>query len=680
MSFEFGDTKLFQFNDDGQSDSADTLDERQSQRSRSAVSGKPSGACVDCKSVKVRCEFVPGERKCRRCQAKNLPCHPRERKKRKAADTHEQLLERSHEQDLRIRNLLQQYEQLRTEQKIHQWMTKAPPSRNMMDITVQRQMKWAHKGKTPEQAVASYFATGNHPRSLSPPGIVKHCSLYPEDITELFSIYFARIDPYFSILDKDYHTAPRLLWTCPFLFTVVCAVSSRYYTARPNLYQVAMEFARDFAGNALIEGYRSVDVCQAYLIMAVYPVPKKKWVEDRSWLLMGVAIRMAIELELNQPPPPGCDAREALNRTRTWLNCYCVDGSHAIQFGKMPMLRLDDYIARNSADWYRSSSLNTPFDVHLCAYVQMILHMAKWREFTKCTEEPEEVIVGAMQMHTTIELEMDKWAGLYVAELTLMPLPICSYRANTSQMISAYLRLVVLLAAFQRSDAENLRRDSEIFLKSLNAARSVIQIATERLYPTGYLRYAMEANFLYMSFAAAFLLNLFRPRYIGLLDLDLKREIVSLVSRLISVLGSSDVALDGRHTPALYSRFLASLMSKHNLSVHQFQFDGENDPSSGNIEQNSRHPTPSNAYYWPDISTPDNGNRDSLAGSGTYGYQFGINQMDFSLAHFIKTVAETVPPPEKVESSPEWTNMDTMWNPQPTLWETPAPILAGWRM
>jgi len=52
-----------------------------------------------------------------------------------------------------------------------------------------------------------------------------------------------------------------------------------------------MDIARDAAGKALVEGYHGVDVCQAYLILALYPVPKKKWEEDRSWLLMGVAIR-----------------------------------------------------------------------------------------------------------------------------------------------------------------------------------------------------------------------------------------------------------------------------------------------------------------------------------------------------------------------------------------------------
>ena len=90
---------------------------------------------------------------------------------------------------------------------------------------------------------------------------------------------------------------------------------------------------------------------------------------------------MAIELELDQPPPATSDERERLNRTRTWLNCFCVDGSHAIQFGKLPMLRLpvDDYLARHSRDWYKSSALNISLDIHLCGYVEIITLMAEFR-------------------------------------------------------------------------------------------------------------------------------------------------------------------------------------------------------------------------------------------------------------------------------------------------------------
>lgn len=55
-----------------------------------------------------------------------------------------------------------------------------------------------------------------------------------------------------------------------------------------------MEFARDAAGKALVDGSISIDVCQAYLLMAVYPRPGKKWDKDRSWMLMGVAIRFVL--------------------------------------------------------------------------------------------------------------------------------------------------------------------------------------------------------------------------------------------------------------------------------------------------------------------------------------------------------------------------------------------------
>jgi transcriptional regulatory protein LEU3 len=52
-----------------------------------------------------------------------------------------------------------------------------------------------------------------------------------------------------------------------------------------------MEFAKDAAGKALTEPSKSVDIVQAFLLLAVYPVPKRKWCDDKSWLLMGVAVR-----------------------------------------------------------------------------------------------------------------------------------------------------------------------------------------------------------------------------------------------------------------------------------------------------------------------------------------------------------------------------------------------------
>jgi hypothetical protein len=73
--------------------------------------------------------------------------------------------------------------------------------------------------------------------------------------------------------------------------------------------------------------------------------------------------------------------------------------------------------------------------------------------------------------------------------------------------ITAYLRLVILADGFQHATKRGLSRDSDILRLSIDAARTVIQIALDRLYPTGNLKFAMEANWLYISFASAFLVN-----------------------------------------------------------------------------------------------------------------------------------------------------------------------------
>lgn len=98
-------------------------------------------------------------------------------------------------------------------------------------------------------------------------------------------------------------------------------------------------------------------------------------------LLFCSTYSLAQELKLYDPAPdPRISEREQLNRARTWLNCYCVDGSHATQFGKPAMLSVDDPFARNCRDWYRSSRYNLAIDVHLVAYVELLRKMGHFKK------------------------------------------------------------------------------------------------------------------------------------------------------------------------------------------------------------------------------------------------------------------------------------------------------------
>ena len=598
-------------------------------------------ACVDCKSVKVRCEQLPGEPKCKRCQLKGLPCTPRTRKKRKAAETHDELLERSHQQDLQIQDLLRQYDTKVAAGKINQWINHAKPREPLAwqgsPETVAIRAKWIQQRKSPEAAALAYFREGK-PERATVPQIVGQCTLYPEEIVELFDIFFRRVNPYFSILDERMHTPHRLLWTAPFLFTVVCAISSRHLGRRPELYSLAMDLARDATSRAFFDGGKSIDICQAYLLMAVYPVPKKKWLEDRSWLLMGVAISMAKDLGLDQPPKGDISESEKANRIRTWLNCYCVDESHSIQYGKLPTIRYDDYLARSLILWYNSSPCNTPYDVHLCGYVEILTVIAGWRSAVSKSPDipPTDMIEMTISTHQELERLIQKWRYAYDREYQRTNLSICQYRGNTTRLITAYLQLVVLASGFQASLTQGTLANSTILALSIQHAHSVMQIMVEDLAPTGYLRYAMDANFLYSAFAASFLINLLRPRLSWLITATQKQQIFAATTRLIDVLGSPQVALDAKHTPALYARFLSSSLAKN--------YSSSSTMSSPSSMSSSMASEPNDAFFWPDLTHGGAaaGSPSALAANmgDTQQGGFSDNLLFFNLNNFSKNVTE----------------------------------------
>jgi hypothetical protein len=134
-----------------------------------------------------------------------------------------------------------------------------------------------------------------------------------------------------------------------------------------------MRYARHEAGTTLISGRKNVEVCIAYILLSLYPIPKRRWDEDRSWIYLGLAIRVATDINLHHPitakPQNEPQAREMLNRTRVWLNCFNLDRSSGSQYGKPIVIKNTDYIANHSEDFWSSSEYNLKeFDIHLCCY------------------------------------------------------------------------------------------------------------------------------------------------------------------------------------------------------------------------------------------------------------------------------------------------------------------------
>jgi hypothetical protein len=103
------------------------------------------------------------------------------------------------------------------------------------------------------------------------------------------------------------------------------------------------DLAKKLAFNVPASGYKSVEIVQAYLLLSLWGCGAvERYEQDKTWLLLGMAIRMATDLNLHrktavptQDTPEGrARDREVHNREKTWLICFCLDRSLSAQMGK----------------------------------------------------------------------------------------------------------------------------------------------------------------------------------------------------------------------------------------------------------------------------------------------------------------------------------------------------------
>ncbi|PVG01932.1 hypothetical protein CPB86DRAFT_751962 [Serendipita vermifera] len=407
------------------------------------------------------------------------------------------------------------------------------------------------------------------------PKLLRKGLIMPEEVDKLFQIYYEKLNVTVNLLDPVLHTPETTFARCPLLFTVVCAVASRYYTERRELYSIAMHFAMGSAASSLMDSKKSVELCQAYLLLSIWPLPSRKYDEDRTWLYLGLAIRMAMDLNLHLPTKVEWlseqQEREVLNRTRTWIICFNMDRTSAAQLGK-PMTIRENYMIRSSADWYKGSKYNNSYDLHLCQTTALMRIMSRFQKTVYSDLDSESGFkedLNLRQVAFQFDDEIVSWEKEAVALCASQSNPDdpgCRYRSELLPFFANYSRLVILSFGFQYSFRKGLLVPNDTLVtRCLEAAQNVILKMTEDNAARPYLRYAPDGHLVYASFAAAFLLKLLRHKFVHLLSEEKRHPIIPLVERLIRVLSKPTIAIDESHTPMIYARFLTSLLHKHRV-------------------------------------------------------------------------------------------------------------------
>ena len=163
-------------------------------------------------------------------------------------------------------------------------------------------------------------------------------------------------------------------------------------------------------------------------------------------------------------------AREMLNRTRAWLNCFNLDRSTSSQYGKSPIISNTDYTANHSAQWWNSSPYNMRnFDIQLAGYNAELTIVGKFR--AKIHSDPNSPTgfnknLDVAEIASNFDDELGQTWNEWIERVRQHTDPNdrqCRFRTGLLRLAYSYARTTVLSWGFQYAFGKSsLGRDVDL--------------------------------------------------------------------------------------------------------------------------------------------------------------------------------------------------------------------------
>jgi hypothetical protein len=390
---------------------------------------------------------------------------------------------------------------------------------------------------------------------------------------------------------------PRSISDACRILSTVCAIASKFYPERPELHSQLTDMSRKLAFAVPAQGYKSVEIVQAYLLLALWGCgPVERYEQDRTWLLLGMAIRMATDLNLHRKTAvASADTaegrardREVHNRERTWYMCFVLDRSFSAQMGKPHSVK-EDFIIRDAARWCRAPHA-IPTDLGLAAYVHLQRLLARSLDLLGSgtnTSSGLQTDCDYYLVVRTLEAQITGWHHEWTTGLgDAHAGHPTEYWRSIAEFYTSYALLVInsfgLQNALERSPADL----GHFFVRCHTTASRCATLVRDELGPLGYLKYSPDSHFVQCSYAVLTLLKVSRTRssrrwlYVsdGRVPMQLIRpefqpfleqqeSTIALVKDVADVL--ENIAAGPLHTPALYSALLKALISSKTEAASQ---------------------------------------------------------------------------------------------------------------
>ncbi|KAI0075803.1 hypothetical protein K474DRAFT_1663798 [Panus rudis PR-1116 ss-1] len=405
------------------------------------------------------------------------------------------------------------------------------------------------------------------------------------DARIFFDYFFIRLNSFINLFDPALHSVDYVRTVSPggqFLFTTIIMACCKFF--RPNLYQDVRRLANEFAARAFLENCKSVEVVQAFACLTYWKEPN----DDRTWMYIGWACRMALELGLNRyvaHPPAGETERQFLlrrNRERTYLVLFVHDRSLSTQTGRPWMLSECDLV-RHSHNWHKQGvSTIQPVDVIVAAFVQLRLIASQASDvFHNLHKTDAESYQFDLEHHARLQkcnVDLEQWMAHWQHEMSKAELAENFHHAFI-RFFWLYCR--VFLNSFGLRQAiftsKQVPFDQKILDICYSSALEHLQSVTENFAQMNMLRYGQETITVMSAYCAVYLMRLLRSANTrSNLPASAKDEIYSVIARVADAY--SEISEPSSSTASHHASFLRSLVY---VDYHRAeQMDHERERSS----------------------------------------------------------------------------------------------------
>ncbi|EMR84894.1 putative aldo keto reductase protein [Botrytis cinerea BcDW1] len=384
----------------------------------------------------------------------------------------------------------------------------------------------------------------------------------------LFDSFMRCLNPYICQLDPKLHTFDYVRQRSSFLLAAILSASSKAF--HPALHPTLRSHTENLLGRVFTKGAKSTEIVQAILIFTYWKEPA----EIRTWLLVGYAIRMCIELgwhelkPVTQKPRISTDEmsiRESRNIERTWLVLFVYDRSLSLQLDKPWMIDESNLISK-AGEWYQEEYAVPGGDLLLSAFVCLRLISAEFLELSSSTKSDSQNSRSEI-LSKLLNTELNTWEKDWLPKFEdEMVAPPQQFLVN---FYSLHLRLLLNSFTLQKS-LKSARKGSPVSKSALwqcsSSAIGMLENISKVIGPLKQLYFVQDSVHVMTAYAAIFLIKLLLS-----LPKNLRSDLET--QSLQAILLSSDTFSEQCATQmtgcAMQARFLKNLVAKyHRLKSH----------------------------------------------------------------------------------------------------------------